>query len=99
MEYEVIIARSALRNLEEIHAYIARDNPRAAQAFSLRLLDEAESLKTFPERGGYIVERPGARFVIVHPYLVVYRIIAETRTVRVLRYWHGARERMRMRLE
>ena len=99
MEYEVIIARPALRDLGQIRAYIARDNPRAAQAFVLRLLDEAESLKAFPERGGHIVERPGARFVIVHPYLVVYRIVEESRTVRVLRYWHGARERMRMRLE
>jgi toxin ParE1/3/4 len=99
VEYEVIIARSAMRDLEQIRAYIARDNPTAAQSFILRLLDEARSLTAFPERGGYIVERPGARFVIVHPYLVVYRIVEETRTVRVLRYWHGARERVRMRLE
>ena len=77
-----------MRDLEQIRAYIARDNAAAAQAFVLRLLDEAQSLATFPERGGFITERPGARFVMVHPYLVVYRIEEETRTVRVLRYWH-----------
>jgi len=98
VEYEVIIARSAIRDLEEIHAYIARDNSAAAQAFVLKLLDEARSLVAFPERGGIIKERRGARFVMVHPYLVVYRIEEETRIVRVLRYWHGARERVRMRL-
>ena len=69
MEYEVVIARSALRDLEQIRAYIARDNPTAAQTFALRLLDGAESLRTFPERGGFIAERAGARFVIVSPLL------------------------------
>jgi len=98
VEYEVIITRSALRDLEQIRAYIARDNLSAALAFVQKLLDEARSLRTFPERGGFVEERPGARFVMVHPYLVVYRIAEESRSVRVLRYWHGARERVRMRL-
>ena len=98
MEYEVIITRPALRDLEQIRAYIARDNSTAAQAFCLKLLDEAESLCAFPDRGGLVAERPGARFVMVHPYLVVYRIVKESRAVRVLRFWHGARERVRMRL-
>jgi toxin ParE1/3/4 len=98
VEYEVIITRSALRDLERIRTYIARDNPSAAQAFALKLLDEAESLRTFPERGGFIRERPGARFVVAYPYLVIYRIAEPSRTVRVLRFWHGAREWTRMRL-
>ena len=99
MEYQVIIARSALRDLEQIHDYIAKDDPSAATTFGLKLLDEAESLCKFPERGGIIVERPGARFVMVHPYLVVYRILEKSRTIRVLRFWHGARERIRMNLK
>ena len=98
MEYEVIIARSALRDLEQIRAYIARDNPAAAETFCLKLLDQAKSLRTFPERGGVIAERPGARFVMVYPYLVIYRMDEQAATVRVLRFWHGARERVRMRL-
>jgi len=96
VEYEVIISRSALRDLEQIRTYIACDNPSAAQAFGLKLLDEAESLRTFPERGGFIAERPSARFVMVPPYLVVYRIVEKSRAVRILRFWHGARERMRL---
>ena len=98
MEYEVIITRSALRDLEQIRTYIARDNPSAAEAFCQKLLDGAESLRTFPERGGLVLQRPGARFVVVHPYLIIYRIMEQSRTVRVLRYWHGARERVRMGL-
>ena len=98
MDYEVIVARLALRDLEKIRAYITRDKPSAAEAFVQKLLDEAQSLSTFPERGWIVAERPGARFVMVHPYLVVYRIVRESRTVRVLRFWHGARDRKRMRL-
>jgi toxin ParE1/3/4 len=96
VEYEVIITRSALRDLEEIRTFIARDSPSAAETFIQKLLDGAESLSSFPERGGCVTQRPGARFVIVHPYLIIYRIIDQSRTVRVLRYWHGARERMRL---
>ena len=98
MEYEVIITGSALRDLEQIGTYIARDNPSAAEAFCQKLLDGAESLRRFPERGGLVLQRPGARFVVMHPYLIIYRIMEQSRTVRVLRYWHGARERVRMGL-
>jgi len=48
VEYEVIVTRRALRDLEQISAFIARDNPSAAQAWSRKLLDEAESLRQFP---------------------------------------------------
>jgi len=98
VEYEVIITRSALRDLELIRAYIARDDPSAAEAFGRKLIDGAESLRTFPERGGCIAQRPGARFVLVHPYLIIYRIMEQSHMVRVLRYWHGAREQVRMGL-
>ena len=33
VKYEVIIARSALRDVEQIRAYIARENPAAAETF------------------------------------------------------------------
>ena len=96
MEYEVIITRSALRDLEQIRTYIARDNLSAAETFGQKLLDGAESLRTFPERGGLVLQRPGARFVVVHSYLIIYRIMEQSRTVRVLRYWHGARGQVRL---
>jgi toxin ParE1/3/4 len=98
VEYEVIITPAGLRDLAQIRAYIARDNPSAAETFGLKLLDGAESLRTFPERGGCVAQRPGARFVLVDPYLIIYRILEQSRTVRVLRFWHGAREQVRMDL-
>jgi plasmid stabilization system protein ParE len=58
VEYEVIIARSALGDLEQIRSYIARENPSAAEAFCQKLLDACNSLRSFPERGELIAERP-----------------------------------------
>ena len=49
-----MITCSALRDLEQIRACIACDNLSAAQSFVLRLLDEARSLRKFPERGGFV---------------------------------------------
>ncbi len=82
-----------MRDLHRIRDFIARDNPHAAVTFCQTLLDHAERLSQFPERGGRIAERLGARFLVVGPYLIIYRIDETRSLVRVLRFWHGARER------
>ncbi|MGI8895456.1 MAG: type II toxin-antitoxin system RelE/ParE family toxin [Casimicrobiaceae bacterium] len=71
--FEVRWTRQALRNLESITAYIARDNPEAAKKFSDTVFDRVEHLAQFPAVG-----RPGrvlrTRELIVHEnYLVPYR--------------------------
>jgi len=96
--YEIVLTPSAWRDLEKIRAYIARDNSVAAQRFVLKLIDATETLSTFPQRGAVLIGRPGVRFILEHQYLIVYRIEEQTCTVRVLRFWHGARERKWMRL-
>ena len=93
MNWKVIVGRVALRDLEGIRDFIARDDPAAAVSFCGKLLGHAEGLRVFPERGGHLKERPGARFSVVGSYLIVYRIDHAAETVRVLRFWHGARER------
>ena len=98
MDYEVIIAHTALRDLEDIRRYIARDNPEADRLFCQRLLDKAEVLGRSPYQGAKIPDRTNGRFLVVKAYLIVYRVVEETRTVRVLRFWHGARDRARMGL-
>jgi plasmid stabilization system protein ParE len=45
-----------------------------------------------------IKDNAEGRFLVVKSYLLVYRIVEKSRTVRVLRYWHGARDRTRMNL-
>jgi plasmid stabilization system protein ParE len=93
---EVIVGRVALRDLARIREFISKDDPAAALSFCRKLLDHAEGLRTLPERGGHLRERPGARFLVVGSYLIVYRIDQEAKRVRILRFWHGARERRRI---
>jgi plasmid stabilization system protein ParE len=94
--YEVIIGRVAERDLLAIAQYVARDNPAAANKLIGKLILEAKSLVNFPNRGGHYKDRPGARFTVVGNYLVVYRVVESSKEVRVLRFWHAARERRRL---
>ena len=95
MAYQVSIGTVAERDLISIARYIARDNPAAAEKLIGQLIQESQSLANFPNRGGHYKDRPGARFTIVGQYLVVYRVIESSKKVRILRYWHAARERLR----
>ena len=98
MDYEVIIARTALRDLEKIRQYIAQDHPERARSFCQRLLDKAETLSQYPHQGAQIPGRANGRYLVMKSYLIVYRVLEETHTVRVMRYWHGARDHTRLRL-
>ena len=97
MAWEVIVGRLAQRDLEGIRAFIARDDSSTAVSFCGKLLDHAEGLRLFPERGGHLRERPGARFSVFRSYLVIYRLDDAAQTVRILRFWHGAREHQHLR--
>jgi toxin ParE1/3/4 len=82
-----------VRDLEEIHRYVERDRPGAADRLVARLLDAAESLGRASERGA----RPrderlaglGYRFVVVRPYLIFFKVRGAT--VQVQRVLHGHR--------
>ena len=80
----------ALRDLEEIGDYIARDNPAAANGVVTNILDQAEGLTTHPHIGrpGRV---PGTRELIIAdtPYLVPYRVRGDH--VQILAVLHGAR--------
>jgi toxin ParE1/3/4 len=97
--YQVIIGRAAERDLINIGRYIARDNPVASEQFVLGLIHEAKSLANFPNRGGHYKDRPGTRFIVAGNYLVIYRVLEENKEVRILRFWHAARERLRWKKE
>jgi addiction module RelE/StbE family toxin len=85
--------RQAETDLDGILAYLAERNPSAALDIAQSLVLAADSLATFPNRGrpGKI---PGTReLAAVHPYLLVYEVDADADMVRILRVWHGARDR------
>ena len=81
----------ALRDLEAIGDYIARDNPATANRVVLRILDQTEMLTAHPEIG-----RPGriaeTRELVITdtPYIVPYRL--RSAEIEVLAVFHGARK-------
>ena len=87
--YDVIWAEEAVRDLEGIARYIARDSPGNARKVITRLRDRADSLWSFPERGRVVPELldlglQAWRELIVRPYRVVYRISNDTVIVEVV---------------
>ena len=81
----------ALADLSSLHAFIAKDNPAAAQKVAMTIVESVETnLPDNPHIG-----RPGRvngtrELVIKHtPYIVPYRIKSDT--IQVLRVYHGAR--------
>jgi addiction module RelE/StbE family toxin len=75
-------------DLRAIVRYIGRDNPTRAKSFGQELRDKAKLLAQHPELGRK--GRPGLpeslRELVVHPnYIVFYRVLAQARTVEILR--------------
>ena len=89
----LVWAAAALRDLAAARAYIAHDNPPAADNQIGRILVSVTRLLRFPEIG-----RPGRRggtrelVVAKLPYIIAYRLV-RSEAVQVLRIWHGAQDR------
>lgn len=80
----------ALADLLDAYAFIAADNPSAAERVQDRLIEVARTLGDLPNRG-----REGSRgtrelTVSGTPYLIVYAVGDDA--VTIIRLWHGARE-------
>lgn len=87
-------SRRAQRDLSGIHAYIAKDNPLAAQQVASTLIKHAESLTAFPNRG-----RPGlgkgTREILIPgwPWFILYRLDEDK--VQIISVLHAAQDRMK----
>lgn len=83
MRYQVLITQGAERDLEELYDYIAEfDSPEKADYVLSRLLEVAERLATFPERGPHPKELQVLgireyRQIFFKPYRLIYRIIGK----------------------
>ena len=82
--------RLALRDLDEVEAYIARDNPAAAAEVALNIARAVSLLQEQPGlgRAGRV---PGTRELVIpdSPYIVPYRV--KDNVVQVLRVYHATR--------
>ena len=83
MRYEVLITQGAERDLEEIYDHIAEfDSPEKAEYVLSRLLEVAERLATFPDRGPHPKELQALgireyRQTYFKPYRLIYRVIGK----------------------
>jgi len=82
--------RPALRDLEEIGDYIARDNARAAAETVAEILNQTEMLADHPHlgRAGRVA---GTRELVVArtPFIVPYRVVGDD--IQILAVFHAAR--------
>jgi addiction module RelE/StbE family toxin len=64
---------TASRDLQSIHAYIAKENPDAAPAAIARIVDATDALgrHAYMGRKGRVA---GTRELVVPPYVVVYKL-------------------------
>ena len=99
MDYKVIYQLLALDDLEDIVRHVSEKDLQAAKLLGMSLLNRAEALAQFPERGTNVRHRPGVRKLVRGPYLIFYRIDKTRRCVDVLRFWHGAQNPRSLQLE
>jgi toxin ParE1/3/4 len=85
------ILRSAVKDLDEIWLYIARDSVDAAEKMIQRIEEASEKLASMPGMGQKRDDlQPGIRSYPVSRYLIFYRAIRGG--IEVLHVYHGARK-------
>ena len=83
MSYKVLLTHSAERDLEAIYDYIAENDTQANANYVLdKLMEVAESLAAYPERGSYPNELLALgireyRQTHFKPYRLIYRVNAK----------------------
>ena len=88
---EVRWTHEAVRWLNEIHSYIARDNPAAAARTVQGIYEKAQVLTTFPEVGYRYrgtTNRP-IRILLYGHYRIAY-LVEEEGAITILGVFHGA---------
>lgn len=93
--YRIEWRMMAREDLRAIMRHIGKDSPTRAKNFGKELRDKTKPLAQHPELGRQ--GRPGLpewlRELVVHPnYIVFYRVLAEARTVQILRVKHAAQQ-------
>lgn len=88
----VVWSERALARLQQLHDYIARDQPINARRVIARLLDREAQLATHAHSGRVVPEYDdtAVRELIETPYRIVYRM--EAQRVVVLSVRHGAEQ-------
>lgn len=93
MACQIIWSEQARDDLQSIVLFIAQDNPSIAESFGFRLMSKVDVLAQFPQIGRVVPEENDAtvRELILRPYRIIYKVLAEKEIIAIARIWHGAR--------
>lgn len=95
--FRVSLLASAVRDLDEIAAYIGKQSPQNAMAYPERILGRIDGLELLPLANPAV---PGTRRVFrcmtVGPHHIFYRVNAKLRAVDVVRILHAHRDPLAM---
>ncbi len=89
---EIKWLRKALLNLDQEAAYIAKDDPQAAQLVVERISHTVSLLKNNPSLG-HPGRLPGTRELVIPNtrYILPYRVRPRLQQIEILRVFHGSR--------
>lgn len=89
---EIVWSPLARARLREIRAYIALDNPDAAERLATRIVSLVEALKRHPHLGR-AGDEPETRELVIGgtPYIVLYRVHGSRVIINTV--WHGAQRK------
>lgn len=92
MPIEIVWSPLALARLRKIRAYIALENPGAAERLGTRIVALTETLKDHPYLGR-TGSQPGMRELVIGrtPFIVLYRVRAKRVIIQTI--WHGAQRK------
>jgi toxin ParE1/3/4 len=98
-KHKIKYTPAAVDDMDEIFSYISQDNIAAAEMMLEKINGRIAKLAEFPNMGSvlsdeeYTIIKRGYRFIVVHPYLVFYRITDNT--VIIHRILHSRRDYLR----
>ena len=87
----ILWSPEAIDDLTSLRAYIAEDNPAAAQGVALHIIHNIEQLLPNNPQMGRPGRVPGTRELVIPktPFVVPYRL--QRNVIQILRVYHGAR--------
>lgn len=93
MGFQVILSRLAEADLDDVIAYISKDNPPAAIRVAEAIVAHLRVLEKFPRFGRVVPEfdRDDLREIIHGAYRVIYQVNETDQRIEVARIWHAAR--------
>ena len=87
----ILWSPEAIDDLTSLRAYIAEDNPAAAQEVALHIVQNIEQLLPNNPQMGRPGRVPGTRELVIPktPFVIPYRL--QRNAIQILRVYHGAR--------